>query len=47
MQNKKQKKQDVSKNMPSCHFLVIVIGTESPFKIQKRAMFQRIGFVNF
>ena len=27
----------VSKNMPSCHFLLIVISVESSLKIQKRA----------
>ena len=32
-----KKKQDVSKNMPPCHFLLIVMAMESSLKIQKRA----------
>ena len=42
---KQKKRQDVSQNIPSCHFLLIVIATESYLKIQKSRMFLRIGFV--
>ena len=35
------KKQDVSKNVPPCHFLLIVIAIESSLKMRKRAEFSK------
>ena len=32
---KKKKKKNVSKNMPPCHFLLMVIAIESSLKIEK------------